>query len=52
MVNDLFGKTNTKEKSIKRDRKASKGISNSENMCNFAPSIEGLEILTFKTNTE
>ena len=26
-------------------RKASKGISNSENLCNFAPSIEGLEIL-------
>jgi hypothetical protein len=26
MVNDLFGKTNTKEKSIKRDRKASKRI--------------------------
>ena len=32
-------------KGIERDRKASKGISNSENLCNFAPSIEGLEIL-------
>ena len=32
-------------KASKRDRKASKGISNSENLCNFAPSIEGLEIL-------
>ena len=39
-------------KGIEKDRKASKGISNSENMCNFAPSIEGLEILTFKTNSE
>ena len=60
--NDLFPNTLLWEKSIKRDRKASKGIekhrkaskriSNSENMCNFAPSIEGLVFLTFKTNTE
>ena len=50
--NDLFPNTLLWEKSIKKDRKASKGISNSENMCNFAPSIEGLEILTFKTNSE
>ena len=26
MLNDLFEKMNTKEKSIKKDRKASKGI--------------------------
>ena len=53
--NDLFPNTLLWKKSIKRDRKASKGIerdrkaskgiSNSENLCNFAPSIEGLEIL-------
>ena len=37
-------------KRIEKHRKASKGISNSENMCNFAPSIEGLEILTQSSN--
>ena len=62
VTNDLFPNTLLWKKSIKRDRKASKGIerdrkaskgiSNSENLCNFAPSIEGLEILTFKTNSE